>query len=149
MLTALEALGCGIERLGGNSLRVRAASAAALPVKSADLFLSNAGTAMRPLTAALACWRRQGGTFELRGIARMHERPIGDLVDGLRQLGCQWTTSATRLPAAAAGHRRAAGAADRARDPGARQRLSQFLTALLLALPWSRARTSRSRWSAS
>ena len=50
------------------------------------LFLGNAGTAMRPLTAALAVI---GGDFELSGVARMHERPIGDLVDALRQLGCR------------------------------------------------------------
>ena len=85
MLAALETLGCGIERLGGHSVRVRGL-AGALPVKSADLFLGNAGTAMRPLTAALALLAaQQGDKFELRGIARMHERPIGDLVDGLRQ----------------------------------------------------------------
>jgi 3-phosphoshikimate 1-carboxyvinyltransferase len=40
---------------------------------------------MRPLTAALAVL---GGDFELSGVPRMHERPIGDLVDALRQLGC-------------------------------------------------------------
>jgi 3-phosphoshikimate 1-carboxyvinyltransferase len=50
------------------------------------LFLGNAGTAMRPLTAALAVL---GGDFEMTGVPRMHERPIGDLVDALRQLGCQ------------------------------------------------------------
>ncbi len=52
----------------------------------ADLFMGNAGTAMRPLTAALAVL---GGDFILHGVPRMHERPIGDLVDALRQLGCQ------------------------------------------------------------
>jgi 3-phosphoshikimate 1-carboxyvinyltransferase len=61
----------------------------ALPAKQALLFLGNAGTAMRPLTAALALLASvHGGAFELSGIARMHERPIGDLVDALRQLGC-------------------------------------------------------------
>jgi 3-phosphoshikimate 1-carboxyvinyltransferase len=40
---------------------------------------------MRPLTAALAVL---GGDFELGGVARMHERPIGDLVSALHQLGC-------------------------------------------------------------
>ena len=51
--------------------------------------LGNAGTAMRPLAAALAVLAAtQGGRFELRGGDRMHERPIGDLVDALRQLGC-------------------------------------------------------------
>ena len=55
----------------------------------AALFLGNAGTAMRPLAAALALLAAtQGGRFDLRGVARMHERPIGDLVDALRPLGC-------------------------------------------------------------
>jgi 3-phosphoshikimate 1-carboxyvinyltransferase len=70
-----------------------------LPQHQADLFLGNAGTAMRPLTAALAVL---GGDFTLRGVPRMHERPIGDLVDALRQLGCRSTTWAgPGFPAAA------------------------------------------------
>lgn len=52
--------------------------------KQANLFLGNAGTAFRPLTAVLAFCE---GTYTLRGVARMHERPIGDLVDALRQIG--------------------------------------------------------------
>jgi 3-phosphoshikimate 1-carboxyvinyltransferase len=48
---------------------------------------------MRPLTAALAVLAAtQDGRFELRGVPRMHERPIGDLVDALRQLGCRITS---------------------------------------------------------
>ncbi len=83
MLAALRQLGCEVRQdgstaviagLGGRKVHT--------PVK---LFLGNAGTAMRPLTAALALL---GGEFELSGVARMHERPIGDLVDALRQLGC-------------------------------------------------------------
>ena len=54
------------------------------PVQDADLFMGNAGTAMRPLTAALAM---QGGDYRLSGVPRMHERPIRDLVNGLRQVG--------------------------------------------------------------
>jgi 3-phosphoshikimate 1-carboxyvinyltransferase len=56
------------------------------PVREADLFMGNAGTAIRPLTAALAM---QGGNYRLSGVARMHERPIRDLVDGLRQVGAK------------------------------------------------------------
>jgi len=56
------------------------------PVRKADLFMGNAGTAIRPLTAALTM---QGGDYRLSGVARMHERPIRDLVDGLRQVGAQ------------------------------------------------------------
>ncbi len=60
-------------------------AAGALPGASTrDLFLGNAGTAFRPLTAALAL---AGGDYELAGVPRMHERPIGDLVDALRALG--------------------------------------------------------------
>jgi 3-phosphoshikimate 1-carboxyvinyltransferase len=55
-------------------------------VRDAELFMGNAGTAIRPLTAALAM---QGGNYRLSGVARMHERPIRDLVDGLRQVGAK------------------------------------------------------------
>ncbi len=56
------------------------------PVKKADLSLGNAGTAFRPLTAALAF---SGGEYRLSGVPRMHERPIGDLVDALRGIGAR------------------------------------------------------------
>jgi 3-phosphoshikimate 1-carboxyvinyltransferase len=54
--------------------------------KRAELFLGNAGTAYRPLTAALAL---SGGEYRLHGVPRMHERPIGDLVDALRSMGAR------------------------------------------------------------
>jgi 3-phosphoshikimate 1-carboxyvinyltransferase len=54
-------------------------------LQGGELFLGNAGTAMRPLTAAVAAAGR--GKFVLDGVARMRERPIQDLVDGLVQLG--------------------------------------------------------------
>ncbi|MBU3581535.1 3-phosphoshikimate 1-carboxyvinyltransferase [Polynucleobacter sp. AP-Capit-er-40B-B4] len=66
---------CVVEGCGGK-----------FPAQEADLFMGNAGTAMRPLTAALAM---QGGNYRLSGVARMHERPIRDLVDGLRQVGAK------------------------------------------------------------
>ena len=84
MLSALQTLGCILERRG-STLRITGLGGV-LPDAPAKLFLGNAGTAMRPLTAALAVL---GGDFELSGVARMHERPIGDLVDALVQLGCQ------------------------------------------------------------
>ncbi len=84
MLDALRALGCDIHQDGSDKVRIDGLGAK-LPVAQAQLFLGNAGTAMRPLTAALALL---GGDFELSGVARMHERPIGDLVDALRQIGC-------------------------------------------------------------
>lgn len=84
MLDALRSLGCSV-RHDGPALQVTGLGGRA-PAPHARLFLGNAGTAMRPLTAALAVL---GGDFELSGVARMHERPIGDLVDALRQLGCR------------------------------------------------------------
>jgi 3-phosphoshikimate 1-carboxyvinyltransferase len=84
MLDALKVLGCGIRREGTSQVHIDGLGGKTVNTP-AKLFLGNAGTAMRPLTAALAVL---GGDFELSGIARMHERPIGDLVDALRQLGC-------------------------------------------------------------
>ncbi len=84
MLDALRQLGCGVNQ---NNSTVRIEGLGCKPKSSqATLFMGNAGTAIRPLTAALAVI---GGDYELRGVARMHERPIGDLVDALRQLGCR------------------------------------------------------------
>ncbi len=80
MLNALELLGVRIER---DSATVRGGP---FPNKSADLHLGNAGTAFRPLTAVLAL---AGGEYRLSGSLRMHERPIGDLVDALRALGAR------------------------------------------------------------
>ena len=83
MLEALQTLGCGLRREG--SILHMDGLGGKLGSAQAKLFLGNAGTAMRPLTAALAVL---GGDFEMSGVLRMHERPIGDLVDALRQLGC-------------------------------------------------------------
>jgi 3-phosphoshikimate 1-carboxyvinyltransferase len=88
MLESLTRLGVHWQRLGvGDDYRVHGIGGA-FPVKHAELFLGNAGTAFRSLTAATAL---AGGDYTLRGVPRMHERPIGDLVDALRQLGAQIT----------------------------------------------------------
>ena len=83
MLQALRQLGCGVVVDGTTAVIDGLGGRARQP--HAELFLGNAGTAMRPLTAALAVL---GGDYALSGIPRMHERPIGDLVDALRALGC-------------------------------------------------------------
>ena len=85
MLDALRALGVRVERWRPTRCVVHGAGGA-FPVKQADLFLGNAGTAFRPLTAALAL---SGGDYTLSGVPRMHERPIGDLVDALRGSGAR------------------------------------------------------------
>ncbi|WP_438393812.1 3-phosphoshikimate 1-carboxyvinyltransferase [Caballeronia sp. DA-9] len=82
MLAALDTLGVEVKNDGERC--VVKGTGGGFPVKAAELFLGNAGTAVRPLTAALAL---NGGEYRVHGVPRMHERPIGDLVDGLRQIG--------------------------------------------------------------
>ena len=134
MLEALRVLGCRLER-EGEVLHVTGLGGR-LATKQAKLFLGNAGTAMRPLTAALAVLAAtQGGDFELSGVPRMHERPIGDLVDALRQLGCAVDCLGTEgyppLRLHAGSRPLQTAQAIRVRGDVS----SQFLTALLLALP--------------
>ena len=83
MRNALRQLGLSVTDQANNVCVVEGCGGQ-FPVREADLFMGNAGTAIRPLTAALAM---QGGNYRLSGVARMHERPIRDLVDGLRQVG--------------------------------------------------------------
>lgn len=83
MIQALKDLGLGIDQKNAEQLSIT--GQADWPVKSASLFLGNAGTAFRPLTAVLSL---MNGDYELAGVARMHERPIGDLVTALQALGC-------------------------------------------------------------
>ncbi|HXD39486.1 MAG TPA: bifunctional 3-phosphoshikimate 1-carboxyvinyltransferase/cytidylate kinase [Ramlibacter sp.] len=128
MLEALRVLGCGVKH-DGAAVEI-AGLGGRPPASPARLFLGNAGTAMRPLAAALAVI---GGEFELSGVARMHERPIGDLVDALRQLGCQVQYLATEgYPPLRIGRPQLLlDAPIRVRGDVS----SQFLTALLMALP--------------
>jgi 3-phosphoshikimate 1-carboxyvinyltransferase len=86
MLESLHALGVSVQgQDDGPDRLVRVAGCGGeFPVREADLFLGNAGTAMRPLAAALAF---SGGTYRLDGVARMRERPIGDLAEALNALG--------------------------------------------------------------
>jgi 3-phosphoshikimate 1-carboxyvinyltransferase len=100
------------------------------PVKKAELFLGNAGTAFRPLTAALAL---SAGEYRLSGVPRMHERPIGDLVDALRGIGARIDFAGKEGFPPLAVH-----AGNIRLDQPVRVRgdvSSQFLTALLMALP--------------
>ena len=128
MLQALRQLGCGV-RVEGSRATIDGLGGQA-PGHRTDLFLGNAGTAMRPLTAALAVL---GGDYTLSGVPRMHERPIGDLVDALRALGCRIDyTGQPGYPPLAIG----APALRLERPIPVRGDVSsQFLTALLMALP--------------
>jgi 3-phosphoshikimate 1-carboxyvinyltransferase len=128
MLESLSRLGCGVQRNG--STAVITGLGGQLPAPQAKLFLGNAGTAMRPLTAALAVL---GGDFELSGVARMHERPIGDLVEALQALGCdvQYLQNPGYPPLKIGKPALKLDAPIRVRGDVS----SQFLTAMLMAMP--------------
>jgi 3-phosphoshikimate 1-carboxyvinyltransferase len=135
MLEALHRLGVRVDRQDGGTCVVHGA-AGPPPGKEADLFLGNAGTAFRPLTAVLAF---SGGHYRLSGVPRMHERPIRDLVDALRPLGAdiRYAGDEGFPPLVIAPMRPAESNADR--DVHVRGDVSsQFLTALLIALPLAR-----------
>ncbi len=132
MLAALQALGIEVFSSRSEGTRVQGC-AGAIPVKQANLFLGNAGTAFRPLTAVLAV---AGGDYKLSGVPRMHERPIGDLVVALRQIGAAIDYLGTEgFPPLAIGR----SSITLERPVRVRGDVSsQFLTALLMALPLAR-----------
>ena len=140
MLDALAALGVATARTAGGDRLVHGASGV-IPVKSARLSLGNAGTALRPLAAVLAL---ADGHYELSGVPRMHERPIGDLVAALVALGGDVRYLGNPgFPPLAIGPFRRAAAAIPARVAIRGEVSSQFVSALLMASPLVAARTGR------
>jgi len=135
MLEALARLGVRIERQSGDSAVVHGVGGS-FPVKSAELRLGNAGTAFRPLAAALAL---AGGEYRLSGAPRMHERPIGDLVDALRRLGARIEYSGAEGFPPLVVHAGRIRAGDKVRVRG--DVSSQYLSALLMALPMTGTQT--------
>ncbi|WP_395823572.1 3-phosphoshikimate 1-carboxyvinyltransferase [Collimonas sp.] len=129
MLMALKQLGVVWEQQEGSQTYLVQGCNGSFPVRQADLFMGNAGTAIRPLTAALAAI---GGDYTLHGVARMHERPIGDLVDALNAVGTR--ISYTGVAGYPPLHiQRGQLRAQRMQVRG--NVSSQFLTALLMAAP--------------
>ena len=131
MVEALETLGIQLEENRAENLITVSGTSGIIPVKEATLMLGNAGTAIRPLTAAMTLGH---GRFVLDGVQRMRERPIIDLVNGLSQLGanlrCINGTDCPPVEVIAEGL------------PGGITRLSgavssQYLTAILLAAPYA------------
>lgn len=137
MLAALKTLGLSVDDDSVMKRAIVAGSGGLFPIgkdskDEVQLFLGNAGTAMRPLTAAVTA---AGGnaSYILDGVPRMRERPIEDLVVGLRQLGadvnCTLGTNCPPVRVNANGGL-----------PGGKVKLSgsissQYLTALLMAAP--------------
>ena len=133
MVEALEKLGIQLEENRAENRISVLGTAGLIPVSEATLMLGNAGTAIRPLTAAMTLGH---GRFVLDGVARMRERPIIDLVDGLSQLGanlsCLNGTDCPPVEVIADGL------------PGGKTRLSgaissQYLTAILLVAPYAKS----------
>lgn len=129
MIGALQELGIALDVSEDRTDCVVSSSGGPFPSESAELFLGNAGTAVRPLCAALCLGQ---GTFTVSGDASMHKRPIDDLVDALRDLGAgiEYLGSAGCPPLriTASGLR-----GDRVSVDGGTS--SQFLTALLIVAP--------------
>jgi len=132
MVEALETLGIEFEENRAENRISVSGTAGIIPVSEATLMLGNAGTAIRPLTAAMTLGH---GRFVLDGVARMRERPIIDLVKGLTQLGanlhCLNGTDCPPVEVIADGL------------PGGKTRLSgaissQYLTAILLVAPYAK-----------
>ncbi|GGB97037.1 hypothetical protein GCM10007205_02890 [Oxalicibacterium flavum] len=129
MLMALQKLGIRWEQIGESQDYIVHGIDGVIPVHHADLFMGNAGTAIRPLTAALAVL---GGDYTLHGVSRMHERPIGDLVDALNAIGAR--IEYTGEPGFPPLHiQRGLLRAERLKVRG--NVSSQFLTSLLMAAP--------------
>ena len=136
MLDALRALGVGVARVSDSDDYEITGVGGAFPVKQAELFLGNAGTAFRSLTAACAL---SGGEYVLKGVARMHERPIGDLVDALRKLGARIDYLGEEgFPPLKIHPAEIAGDTTEVRGNVS----SQFLTGLLMALPLRQRNTT-------
>ncbi|HUP31096.1 MAG TPA: 3-phosphoshikimate 1-carboxyvinyltransferase, partial [Usitatibacter sp.] len=133
MREALETLGVRIETLGPERVRVHGVGAGrGFPVKRASIFLGNSGTTARSLAAVLAL---ADGHYELHGVPRMHERPIGDLVDALRPLGAriEYRGNAGFPPLSIAPRERGDIASLRIRGSIS----SQYVSGVLMALPWT------------
>ncbi|MDH3716467.1 MAG: 3-phosphoshikimate 1-carboxyvinyltransferase, partial [Gammaproteobacteria bacterium] len=128
MLDALKALGVPIDEQP--AVCTVTGTDGRFATREADLFLGNAGTAIRPLTAVLAL---ASGNYRLSGVARMHERPIGDLVEALCAVGANIRYAEKEgYPPLQIGPAKF----DLSTPVQVRGDVSsQFLTALLLALP--------------
>jgi 3-phosphoshikimate 1-carboxyvinyltransferase len=131
MIAALKQLGIAVDVSDlGRTLRVSGCGGK-IPASAAELFVANSGTSMRFLTAMATIGQ---GVYKLDGIARMRERPIGDLVDSLRQLGVQIdAVGANNCPPVVVSAAGLPGGSASIRGDVS----SQFLSGLLMAAPYA------------
>ncbi|WP_020468591.1 3-phosphoshikimate 1-carboxyvinyltransferase [Zavarzinella formosa] len=139
MIDCLRRLGWQVTEAWGKQEvtveRIDANHDSKIPKTNAELFVGNSGTTIRFLTAMLALGN---GHYRLDGIPRMRERPIGDLLDGLTQLGVNARSEADTgcPPVVLEAHGLKGGRVSVRADKS-----SQFLSGLLLALPFAEADT--------
>lgn len=125
MAQAWQQLGISVQFDAEHSRFLVQGGGGTFPASRADLFVGNAGTAMRFLTAALCLGR---GVFRIDGTERMRERPVGDLLQALRQLGADVTSErANDCPPVIVRAQGIAGGRARIRA----SKSSQFVSALL------------------
>ncbi len=129
LLDALRKLGFRVEPDPTKGEIIVRGTGGAIPAEAAELFIGNAGTAMRFLTAFLPLGH---GSYMLDGNARMRERPIGDLTAALAQLGARVETSNGFPPVRVTSSGLPGGSATLAGDVS-----SQFLSALLMIAPYA------------
>jgi 3-phosphoshikimate 1-carboxyvinyltransferase len=134
MIECLRRLGFEIEPDWDHAVvRVKRNSQALIPASNAELFVANSGTTMRFLTAVLAAGE---GRYRLDGSSRMRERPIGDLLDALSQLGVKARSeSGSDCPPVVIETRGLSGGQASIRGDVS----SQFLSGLLMAAPFAKA----------
>ncbi|QIN78899.1 3-phosphoshikimate 1-carboxyvinyltransferase [Rubrobacter marinus] len=103
-----------------------------VPNEDVEVFVGNAGTVARFLPPALALGP---GPYRLDGVPRMRERPVGDLVDAMRELGAavRYADGEGRFPLVVEGGGLRGGTAS---VEGSKS--SQFLSGLLMAAPYAR-----------
>lgn len=133
MIAAMRQLGIAVEHSPAAATVRVAGCGGRLPTVNSDLYVANSGTTVRFLTAMLALGN---GTYRLDGTLRMRQRPIGDLLDALRQLGANAVseTGTGCPPVVIHAHGLAGGRATVAGDIS-----SQFLSGLLMAAPYALA----------
>ncbi|MGD9712108.1 MAG: 3-phosphoshikimate 1-carboxyvinyltransferase [Thermomicrobiales bacterium] len=132
MATALNQLGIGVESDEAVCRFTVSGKGGTIPEPQGDLFVGNAGTAMRFLVAALTLGH---GTYRIDGIPRMRKRPIGPLLDALNQLGATVSSEeGTDCPPVRIEAQGLPGGIARIRG----DQSSQYFSALLMAAPYAR-----------
>lgn len=132
MMHCLQQLGIEVEHHAAKQEMRVVGTGGSVAVDHADLFVANSGTTIRFLTAMVSLLR---GAYRLDGIERMRERPIGDLLDALNQLGTDARSeNENRCPPVVV-----SGVGLNGGDVSIRGNISsQYLSGLMMAAPYAK-----------